>query len=117
MPKDTGDPKGRWEKQRAGGFAENLAYQLLLKFSVERSAAVYGQRSDLLRLLPGKVPDLIQHGLTHTIIMENDTAGALVNSDLPDPWLSLEPRRQKISLSKAHLLLSNPEPDAAATFM
>ena len=44
--------------------------------------------------------------------MHNDTAGALVNSDLPDPCFFLQPCLQKIGLPDRHLLLPQFQPDA-----
>ena len=57
VPENAGNPQWRREKQGAGGLAHHLCYQLLLKFPVQRPAAVGGQRGGPLRLLPGYALD------------------------------------------------------------
>ena len=85
MPQNAGEAQRRWKKQSAGGFAEDLAHQLLLKFPVQGPAAVGGQRGGLLRLLPGKMSNLVQHGLASPIVVQDDAAGSLMDGDLPAP--------------------------------
>ena len=75
----------RREKQGAGGLAHHLCHQLLLKFPVQRPAAVGGQRGGPLRLLPGKMPNFVQHGLASPIVVQDDAAGSLMDGDLPAP--------------------------------
>ena len=85
VPENAGNPQWRREKQGAGGLAHHLCHQLLLKFPVQRPAAVGGQRGGPLRLLPGKMPNFVQHGLASPIVVQDDAAGSLMDGDLPAP--------------------------------
>ena len=117
VPENTGNPQWGREKQGTGSFAHYLSYQLLLKFPVQRPAAVGGQRGGPLRLLPGKMPNFVQHGLASPIVVQDDAAGSLMDGDLPAPGLSLNPCLQQIRLSERHLFLPQPEPDAPPAFV
>ena len=85
VPEYAGKAQRRREKQGAGGLAHHLCHQLLLKFPVQRPAAVGGQRGGLLRLLPGKMPNFVQHGLASPIVVQDDAAGSLMDGDLSAP--------------------------------
>ena len=85
VPEYAGKAQRRREKQGAGGLAHHLCHQLLLKFPVQRPAAVGGQRCGPLRLLPGKMPNFVQHGLASPIVVQDDAAGSLMDGDLSAP--------------------------------
>src|SRR5699024_4459261 len=63
------------------------------------------------------MPEFIQHGLTVSFIIQDDTAGTFMDNGAPDPWFFLQPRLQKIGLWNRHPLLLQLQADAPLAFM
>ena len=88
----------RWQEQRAGKLRNNLADQLFLILTVERTAAVGRRQRRDRRCSVVKLSDRADDILAVTDVADDSTAGALVHGCAEYTRLILQIRLQQISL-------------------
>ena len=108
----------RWQEQRAGKLRNNLADQLFLILTVERTAAVGRRQRRNRRCSIVKLSDRADDILAVTDVADDSTAGALVHGCVEYTRLILQIRLQQISLLQRHavLLHAHAKPSAAFVF-
>ena len=108
----------RWQEQRAGKLRNNLADQLFLILTVERTTAVGRRQRRDRRCSIVKLSDRADDILAVTDVADDSTAGALVHGCVEYTRLILQIRLQQISLLQRHavLLHAHAKPSAAFVF-